>query len=799
MQRRLRETFASRLGLAERVAAPGTLRCAHLLPWALAAWVGLGGEPARANTRDGGTIYRSLCASCHGPAGEGVADKYDEPLYGTRSVESLARLIHRTMPEDDPQACVDEDAQAVAAYIYEAFYSPEARTRNHPPRRDLVRLTNRQYLESIADLIGGFQPGTPASTPGGLRAEYFQSKGMNKKDQRVLECQDTAVAFEFGDGPPIEGITPDQFSIAWNGSLLAPDTGEYGLRLSTPNGARLYLNVELRPGDANRRDDSDARRQDPLIDLWVSSGGEPREVTCHLFLLGGRAYPLRLDYFKYKETNAAIRLEWRPPGGVWSVIPARHLSPATSPPVTVISAALPPDDGSLGYERGSAVSKAWHDATTRAAVEVANLVAGRLSTLSDTRRDAADRTNGLRTFAVRFVERAFRRPLTEEVRQLYVDEVFAAAADPEQAVKRVVLLALTSPRFLYPDLEEPVDDHTVAARLALALWDSLPDQALREAAEAGALRTREQVRDHARRMAADPRARAKLRDFLHHWLALESEEEIAKDTDAFPGFDAALVADLRASLDQFLDAVVWSDASDQRQLLLADYVLLNARLANFYGLEPPSGEVFARMSLDREARAGVLTHPYMLATLSYHRSTSPIHRGVFLTRNVLGRFLKPPPMAIEFMDDRFDPSLTMREKVTELTKSETCMACHVTINPLGFSLEHFDAVGRHRLEDNGKPVNAEAEYLTTEGEVLRLRGPRDLAEHAAASEEARLGFVRQMFQYVVKQPPAAYGPDVLSRLDTSFQQNQRHIRELFMDVASLAALSGLELQAQAQQ
>ena len=97
--------------------------------------------------------------------------------------------------------------------------------------------------------------------------------------------------------------------------------------------------------------------------------------------------------------------------------------------------------------------------------------------------------------------------------------------------------------------------------------------------------------------------------------------------------------------------------------------------------------------------------PFLMSALAYHKNTSPIHRGVFITRNIVGRALKPPPAAIEFMDDRFDPSLTMREKVTELTRPAACMGCHSTINPLGFSLEHYDAVGRWRTVDEGVTID----------------------------------------------------------------------------------------------
>jgi len=397
----------------------------------------------------------------------------------------------------------------------------------------------------------------------------------------------------------------------------------------------------------------------------------------------------------------------------------------------------------------------------------------------------------LREFCATFAERAFRRPLTPELRASLIERQFAPGVAPESAVKRAVMLTLTSPRFLYPDLPGPVDDHAVAARLALALWDSLPDAELRAAAAQGELRTAEQVRAQANRLLADPRAGTKLREFFHHWLALEEAGDITKDHQAFPDFDEELLADLHTSLEKFVEHVVWSETSDYRELLVADYLFLNDRLARFYGVEAATGNEFALVSFPAEERAGVFTHPLLLSAFSYHKSTSPIHRGVFLTRNVLGRFLKPPPMAIEFMDDRFDPSLTMREKVTQLTSKDACMGCHATINPLGFSLEHYDAVGRYRTVDNDKPIDAQSDYTAPDGQVLRLRGPRDLADHAVTSADARRGFVRQLFQQTVKQAPVAYGADTLPELDAGFVESGYHIRKLLVDVAVTAATHGL--------
>lgn len=763
----------------------------------------------------GAEIYRNLCVDCHGDKGQGVPNKSDEPLYGERSVHSLAKLIDKTMPDDAPEKCVGEDARKVALYIYDAFYSPMARAKLNPPKRDFVRLTNRQFRESVADLIGSF---TPASTPGegtGLRARYFDSDGMNKRSRQKVERQDRAVDFDFGElsptddptavlppefiGPPApppaangEPMKRDQFSIEWQGSLLAPETGWYEFRIRTRNGVRLYLNADLAEGDNNRRDDSAAKRATATIDGWVTTGQDIRDESARIFLLGGRAYPLKLDYFKFKEKLGYVRFEWKPPHGVWDVLAAPYLSPAPASRVAIVTTEFPPDDSSVGYDRGTSVSKDWHEATTRAALEMAEHVLSRIQRLTDVKPDSPDRLEKLRAFVTTFAERAFRHPLEDNQRQLYVERPFADGVAPDVGLKRAVLLILKSPRFLYPELDEKPGDFAVAAHLAITLWDSIPDANLRVFAARGELRTPEQIRAQAERMVQDPRTKAKVTDFFHHWLAMQEAEDLSKDANAYPGFSPELVADLRRSLELFVEKVMWSENSDFRQLILADTMMLNERLAKFYGVSGPKGSEFVPVKFDASQRAGIITHPFILSMHSYHKSSSPIHRGVFLTRNILGRFLKPPPQATEFKDDRFDPSLTMREKVTQITNKTACMGCHVTINPLGFALENFDAVGRFRTTDANKPIDAASDYLTSDGETVHLTGPRDLAQHTAESEDARRGFVRQMFHYMIKQPTVTYGGETLERLDGNFVANNTNMNKLLIDIATTAALPAVD-------
>ncbi|HZJ14890.1 MAG TPA: DUF1588 domain-containing protein, partial [Chthoniobacteraceae bacterium] len=158
---------------------------------------------------------------------------------------------------------------------------------------------------------------------------------------------------------------------------------------------------------------------------------------------------------------------------------------------------------------------------------------------------------------------------------------------------------------------------------------------------------------------------------------------------------------------------------------------------------------------------------------------------------VLGLALKSPPMAVKFEDSRFDPTLTMREKITEMTRDTSCMGCHATINPLGFALEQYDAIGRWRTEDNKKPVDPAGDLHTEDGETVRFGGARDVAEFAARSESGHRAFIRHLFHHTVKQEPAAFGPQTMDSLLRSFTASEFNIQKLLAEIAVVAATNGL--------
>lgn len=759
--------------------------------------------PSTVATANGAHVYEQKCAACHGNNGQGVEGKYAEALYGDRPLPKLARYIHQNMPDDHPETLSLPEAQAVATYVYDAFYSPPAQARLHPTRIELAHLSNPQLVTTVADLLRSFVgPDVPATPGVGLNATYYNSaqRGRFEASKVVHKGIDAQVDFEFTESSPVrQQIGAAEFSMQWRGAVLADESGDYEFVVRTPNTVRVWLNADV--GAANP--------VDAVIDANVSNPQHP-DYRVTVRLIGGRSYPIAIDYWALAEKPGApppaFSLRWRPPHGSERPIPTRNLSPSIVKPTFVVATRFSADDSSQGYERSVSVSKAWDEATTGVAFEVANQVVKKLDQFARTRAGEATRPQKVEAFAERFVATAFRRPLSADEKTLYITERFKDAPDLETAIKRVVLLTLKSPQFLYVDLPHQTaastsagasatDDFAIAARLSFALWDSLPDAELTAAAASGRLHSRGEIVAQATRMLGDPRARAKLREFFHQWLQLRYIEDLRKDGALYPDFTADVIDDLRTSLNLFLDEVAWNERSDFRELLRADYVVANERLAKFYGWPAPQTQAgdFGRVSALPGQRSGVLTHPYLLAAFAYKNSSSPIHRGVFLTRNIVGRSLKPPPMAVSFNEAEFAPDLTMREKVVRLTKSETCQGCHSVINPLGFSLESYDAVGRFRTEENGRPVDPVSDYLTDDNRTVRLAGARDVADFAIGSERANEAFIEQLFHHVTKQPVPAYGLNTLAGLRDSFIASDYNLQKLLIEIATVHAARDLAL------
>lgn len=731
----------------------------------------------------GRVIYAESCASCHGDRGEGVEGAYEDPLIGDDSIGQLATQISKTMPEEAPEDCVGRDAEAVAAFIHENFYSEAAQIRNRPPSISFAHLTANQLRQSMADLYEQFNPRINRCESGGVRGAYYDG-GRRKDENKKMDRIDPVIDFDFGRESPGADINPEEFSIYWQGGIRADVSGKYEIVVNST--CSFVLNF----GNLERE----------FIDNHTQSG-DKTEFRKSVHLTAGRIYPFKIDFVqrKRKTEQPPVRFQfaWVPPGGIEQVIPSSNLTQQTAA-TFALQTELPADDRSYGFERGIAINREWDESTTSAALEFAQIAVEELwpQYLQRHRRDAGDNRTKLKSFLRTILEAAFRSPLDDSLVDDYITRQVEAEVDDSEALKRSLLISLKSPRFLYPLADATqTQSQRVANRLTLTLFDSLPTEPeLIKRIAQDDFRSADKVREFTRNHFDDTRLRAKTRAMLVDWLNMEHLAEPSKDAMLFPGFDRPLVADLHASFNAQLDQVVWGDSGDYRQFFTADWAYTSPRIAEFYGerWQPEESAVSSDLSRTKPSDGapqhfGILSHPYLTSALAYHDATSPIHRGVFLIRYVLGRTLRPPAEAFTPLSPDLHPSLTTRQRVELQTSPESCQVCHRKINGLGYTLENYDAAGRYRTLEREQPIDASGSYISREDQRVTFTDVQDLAKYLSTSEDAQRAFVNRAFQYFVKQPAAAFGAETLDKLIGQFRESEYNVRELIVEIAVISA------------
>lgn len=321
-----------------------------------------------------------------------------------------------------------------------------------------------------------------------------------------------------------------------------------------------------------------------------------------------------------------------------------------------------------------------------------------------------------------FLPRAFRRPATPEEVNRFVRVVERGIAEKltfKESMGLALQAILISPDFLFrveggrrrEGSVEVLDDFALASRLSYFLWSSCPDQHLYDLARAGRLHEPEILKAQTVRMLADPRADELITNFSSQWLGLRKlgTREVAPDLNKFPEFTPEIRADLWKETELFFSSVVRENRSIF-DLLTGRYTFLNDRLAKFYGVEGKHGREFQKV--DQPAhRMGVLTQGSVLTLTSYPDRTSPVKRGEWVLAVLLGDAPPPPPPAVPGLEQTSEknPNLSFREALELHRTDPGCASCHRTMDAVGFSLENFDAIGRWRSEDKGRPVDAKGE------------------------------------------------------------------------------------------
>lgn len=302
----------------------------------------------------------------------------------------------------------------------------------------------------------------------------------------------------------------------------------------------------------------------------------------------------------------------------------------------------------------------------------------------------------------RFLPRAFRRSARPEEVAMYVgkvQELMQSGRTFEEALQWALRAALCSPEFLFieeAEVEGEIDDFALASRLSYFLWSSAPDNELLELARTKKLRDPAVLREQTERLLSSEKAEAFTKNFAHQWLDLRDIDATSPDTKLYPEFDQYLKQSMVEESEEFFEEILRNNES-VRSFIDSNWVVVNQRLAQHYGIDGVTGEEFRRVKLpSKSVRGGVMTQASVLKVTANGANTSPVTRGVWMLEKVMGIHPPPPPPNIPAVVPDVTGANTLRELLETHRGEESCNGCHRLIDPPGFALEEFDAIGSYR-------------------------------------------------------------------------------------------------------
>lgn len=346
--------------------------------------------------------------------------------------------------------------------------------------------------------------------------------------------------------------------------------------------------------------------------------------------------------------------------------------------------------------------------------------------------DGLSETEAARRILKRLVTRAFRRPASEQEieRLLGLTTVAREEGDSFEGGIRLALQAtLCSPHFLFmvqrdPDVNQEarlLDEYELAARMSYFLWSSMPDDELFEQAAQGTLRAN--LDSQIRRMLGDAKSESLVENFAGQWFQLGNLDTVTPDKEQFDTFDDELRRDMATETRMFFADVLRQDRP-VLALIDSDFTFLNERLARHYGVSGVEGEAFRRVSLEGTPRGGVITHASVLTVTSNPTRTSPVKRGKWIMENILGTPPPDPPANVPMLEEQTVLTGSLRQRMEQHRADPQCAVCHVKMDPLGFSMENFDAVGRWRTHDGQFEIDASG--VLPDGQTFN--GPAEMRE-----------------------------------------------------------------------
>ncbi len=627
--------------------------------------------------------------------------------------DTWEKVVRRLRARQMPPAGIprpDEDTYRAAIASLESSLDAHAAVNPNPGRTDTFRRLNRtEYRNAVRDLLA-LDVDVAALLPGDESSRGFDNITVADLSPTLLESYVNAAEkiSRLAVGGPRK--SPEGLTVRVRPDLTQEERLD-GFPLGTRGGAKLVHNFPLEAEyeiqirlSRDRDEHIEGLREAHEIELTLdrerielftieppSDRLDHHSADRHLRVrIPVKAGPHELAATFLKKPSALLVTERQPYQAAFNFY--RH--PRSRPAVFSITVNGPYGEASSG------------DTPSRRRILVCKPAS------SDRQEECAQRI--LRTL----MRRAYRRPVTQGDLEKSLAFFREAVADGfETGIERALAAVLVSPEFFFrierdpdgiaPDSAYRLSDLELASRLSFFLWSSIPDDELLDAAVRGELSNPDVRERHVRRMLADDRSGNLVSNFASQWLYLRNLESITPDMRLFTDFDDNLRQAFHRETELFFESVLREDRS-VIDLLRSDYTFLNQRLAKHYGIPHVYGSRFRRVVLDADSRrGGILRHGSILTATSYATRTSPVIRGKWVLENVLGIPPPPPPASVPALkDNTVSGSLSVRGRLAEHRANPACSGCHNLIDPVGFSLENFDAVGRWRTMESGVAIDA---------------------------------------------------------------------------------------------
>jgi mono/diheme cytochrome c family protein len=640
-------------------------------------------------------LFDDTCSECHNPTD--LSGGFDVNVY--RSVDTLAtdrdrwesilaKLKSREMPPDDAVIQPsDEQIHTLVKLLEKEFERADAAMKPDPGRVTARRLNRAEYTNTIRDLLA-----------------------VDFRADRNFPTDDSGEGFDnIGDVLTVSPVLMEKYLAAAGriaeraiatGSLPKPVEVEYSLRFKN------LRRIDPSNVEATHRFDFDADYE-LKIGLPGQRAKDAPPVTLGLWIDG-----------KLEQTT---RVETRPSGLVYfnPFSEERIRVPITEGDHTLRLGFI--DDP---FVKTLAQDEIYKDSVNKwvGAVTVIGPFATSGEKPSRKKILVCDPASGPRCvdrILATLARRAYRRPVTgAEVAALkrFVDMATADGQSVEQGIGLAIQAMLVSPHFLFhierdlypndPGRMHRVSDVELASRLSYFLWNSMPDDELLSLAERRRLSVPQVLDAQVARLLADPKSAAMAENFAGQWLEIRNLDTIKPDPQKFPAWTPELREAMKTETLMFFDTIL-RENRPIGDFIDARYTFLNELLAKHYGIDGVSGPEFRRVDLETGERGGVLTHGSVLAVSSYPTRTSVVIRGKYILQNILGTPPPPPPAEVPALDEQaVGTTASLRKQMETHRTNAICASCHSRMDPLGFALENYDAIGKWRTMDGGFPVDS---------------------------------------------------------------------------------------------